>query len=352
MCRQSNPLTVWQCKHLVVVHDRVHVFDPQSIDIGVKDNPPFFVFLRRLARFTENARQQTILPVARHRIENTIELQDSACFGVQCVPLRHEVKLGLRLSKSLDHNRLTAAGLANHHSCVAGQHNLVQLNDFVDLNGYGLVPIFRERLFDCFVDRWVSNARYIKSGEKICNEPFEQRHVFEDKFWQVHVPECPHEDHVFWKIGIATLECTSHHEYRFQRAKTEIVVILLGQLPLGKAVQNCHLFGKFCSLHEPFREKHNLADLFQVGNNHNDWPEQCLDCFGQFRTTSITRIHSDKNSHTAIKINFGSLKHEACKLHLQSIHHALELRRNYRKHRHINTIELIETPPCATLGKT
>ena len=88
MLLKSDPFAIRQGQQLIVVHNRVHIFNPQSIDVTIKHNVFSLAFLSWLINFTEDTRKKTISPVPGDWVECSIKLYDGASLRVQCVELR------------------------------------------------------------------------------------------------------------------------------------------------------------------------------------------------------------------------------------------------------------------------
>lgn len=86
---QSYSLSISQCQQLVIIHDRVHILDPQRIHITIEHNILALVLLGRFVDFTEDTRQQTIRPITCYGVECTVQLDDRAGLGI------HDEQLGL-----------------------------------------------------------------------------------------------------------------------------------------------------------------------------------------------------------------------------------------------------------------
>ena len=69
----GNTLIRGKSKKLVIIHDRIHRFNPVSIQISIKDNPlgVSVSFLREISEF---AREESINPLTSLDVHNTIEL--------------------------------------------------------------------------------------------------------------------------------------------------------------------------------------------------------------------------------------------------------------------------------------
>lgn len=80
MILHFNPLLISQSQQFIVVHNRVHVFDPQGVNIAVEEYvSPFVVAgIQRFVDLAENTAQQTICPIARRRIQLSVQLDDGA----------------------------------------------------------------------------------------------------------------------------------------------------------------------------------------------------------------------------------------------------------------------------------
>lgn len=92
MFLESNTLSVSKCQQTVVVHDGVHVLNPQCIDVTVEHDVLPLIFVGRFVYVAENIRQQSIGPVARVRIEDAVKLDDTAVLGIYRKQLGHKAE--------------------------------------------------------------------------------------------------------------------------------------------------------------------------------------------------------------------------------------------------------------------
>ena len=87
MLLQPNSLAISQRQQPVVVHNRVHVLDPQCVHVAVKHNVLPLVLICWFVDLTEYAGQQTVSPVPCDGIQCTVELYHCACLGIHHVQL-------------------------------------------------------------------------------------------------------------------------------------------------------------------------------------------------------------------------------------------------------------------------
>jgi hypothetical protein len=76
---QSDSFTVRQCKNLIIIHHRVHIFDPQRIHIAVKEDVTSLLLVDRLVDVSEYMGEETIRPVSGHRVKDTVQLGHRTC---------------------------------------------------------------------------------------------------------------------------------------------------------------------------------------------------------------------------------------------------------------------------------
>lgn len=136
MILHFDPLLIGQSQNFIVVHHRVHIFDPECIDVAIEEDVLLLVLLRiqRSVDLAKDAAQQSIGPVARERIENSIKLDDSAGLWIHNVQFRGFVQVGLRPTKGFDYDGLSTAGWTDDHRRVTRHHHFVELDHFVNLN--------------------------------------------------------------------------------------------------------------------------------------------------------------------------------------------------------------------------
>ena len=152
-------------------------------------------------------------------------------------------------------------------------------------------------LLDGVVELGVADARAVQAREQVADEAEKEGHVLVDELGQVHVAQRPHEHHVLGQVGRAALQLARHHQHGLERAQTEVVVALLGELLAGQLVQDGHLLGEQLGGGEALGEEHDLADLLQVGHDDDDGPEEGLDGVGQLGAARVARVHRDKHAH-------------------------------------------------------
>lgn len=87
MFLKSDSFAVRQSQQLIVVHNRVHILNPQRINVTIEHNVFSLAFLSWLINFPENTRKETVGPVPGDWVECSIKLDDGASFSVQCVEL-------------------------------------------------------------------------------------------------------------------------------------------------------------------------------------------------------------------------------------------------------------------------
>lgn len=80
MVLHPDSLLISQSQQLVVVHNRVHIFNPQRIDVTVKEY--IFTFIPVAVQwpinFTKDIAQEAIRPIASCRLQRSIQFNDSA----------------------------------------------------------------------------------------------------------------------------------------------------------------------------------------------------------------------------------------------------------------------------------
>ena len=88
MLLKTYPFTIRQGQQLVVVHHRVHVFNPQGIDVAIKHDVLSFVLLCGFIDVTEDTGKKTVCPVSGYWIQRAVQFNNGTCFSVECVQLR------------------------------------------------------------------------------------------------------------------------------------------------------------------------------------------------------------------------------------------------------------------------
>lgn len=69
--QQTNAFIIGQRQQFVVVHDRVHVLDPERVHVAVVEYVAALLLVRWFIDLAEDVREQTVRPVTRVRVENT-----------------------------------------------------------------------------------------------------------------------------------------------------------------------------------------------------------------------------------------------------------------------------------------
>lgn len=83
--KQPDTITITERQNFVIVHHRVHVLNPDGVDITVVNDPALFrllVITEGLVGFLENLRQEPISPVSRLRVQDTIKLVKRDRLGI------------------------------------------------------------------------------------------------------------------------------------------------------------------------------------------------------------------------------------------------------------------------------
>ena len=97
---QTDALSVGQSQQAVVIHDRVHVLHPEGINISIIDNVLAFILVCGLVDLTEDVGQQSIRPVSGGRVQDAVQLNDTAIFGVDGELLGLNSKPAMQQSKA------------------------------------------------------------------------------------------------------------------------------------------------------------------------------------------------------------------------------------------------------------
>ena len=88
MFLKTNSLAISQSQEPVVIHNRVHVFNPESVYVAVKHDVLALVLVCWFVNLSEDTGQQPIRPVSCDWVQCTIQLHHCAGFGV------HDVQFG------------------------------------------------------------------------------------------------------------------------------------------------------------------------------------------------------------------------------------------------------------------
>ena len=92
MFLKPNSLAVSQSQESVVVHNRVHVFNPESVHVTIEHDVLALVLVRWFVNLTEDTGQQTIRPVSCDWVQCTVQLHHCASLGVHHVQFSGDTK--------------------------------------------------------------------------------------------------------------------------------------------------------------------------------------------------------------------------------------------------------------------
>mmetsp|Transcript_2368 Transcript_2368/g.7865 ORF Transcript_2368/g.7865 Transcript_2368/m.7865 type:complete len:305 (+) Transcript_2368:7017-7931(+) len=213
---EPDALAVGQCEKLVVVHHRVHVLDPERVDVAVVDNvaPLLLALGHRPVHIAEEIGEQPVGPVTGGGVEHAVELVDVDRLRVNHEELRGQVETVLGARQCVERHRLAAARRADDHGCVPRHKRLVQLDHLVHLDLELLVASIAQCALHRVVEVGVAHAWAVEAGEQIADETPEERHVGVDELGHVHVAQCAHQDGGLVKLGRGALEAARHDQHR------------------------------------------------------------------------------------------------------------------------------------------
>jgi len=102
MSLKPNTFSVGQRQQSVVVHNGVHVLNPQSIHVAVEDQVLALVLVGRLVDVAENARQKAVGPVPCVWIQNAVKLHHAAILRVDGVQFCCQTQPSALVNRSID----------------------------------------------------------------------------------------------------------------------------------------------------------------------------------------------------------------------------------------------------------
>jgi hypothetical protein len=240
---------------------------------------------------------------------------------------------------------------------VTSLHSLEKLHDLIDLFVEKIIiRVLASSLFkdvdNVTVQSLITNSIGFDTREEIVNESSEQRYIFIDELWHVHISEGSHQHDVFWEVRERSLKLTGHDKYGLKSSKTEIIMILLGELLFGKLVKYCHLFGEHLGLGETFRHEHVLANEEKIWYTHGNWSEESLEVIWEFGSTGVTWVHGNIDTNRWNEPHVSSEEIDLLLSKTETVLDHLDLGRYDREYLDIDSVELIEATPETSLNKT
>ena len=213
---------------------------------------------------------------------------------------------------------------------MTSTHCLEELNHLVDLVVelflVGVViPVHLHLLDDLVLEVLVAETVRLEPREEIVDQSMEEGHVVEHEFGHVHVTQGSHKHDVLADVCIGTLKLTCHHQHGLYGSQREVVVVLLRELLSGKLVEHGHLFGEDLGHSETLRHKHVLANKEKVGLDHRNGSEEGLQVVGKLRTTGITRVHRNVDTHSWDQAHVGVEEVDLLLLEEETVLNGLDL---------------------------
>lgn len=172
MVLQSDPFTVWQSEQLVVIHDRVHVLNPDGVDVAIEDNVmPLVLAVRKgLVHLPEGVAQKAITPIACVCVKLAVELIHVLRFRVQHMQLCWQFKACLSACERFDDHCLATTCRPNNHGRVPRHQRFIQLHYFVNLLlllTKHLVSALVKISFNCVVELLIPRTGHLQSREYV-----------------------------------------------------------------------------------------------------------------------------------------------------------------------------------------
>ena len=156
-------------------------------------------------------------------------------------------------------------------------------------------------------------------------------------------------EHRLVHVTVLALQVTGSGKHRLHSAHSVIIMLLTGELLRAKFVGCYNLRSKLLTANESERIERDLGNHSVVRDHHSYRAEQGFQVIWQFRATCVTWVHCNEavasKFERQIRLVF---KFEGLCLALNSILDALKLLCDDREYFKFNTVELIETRPCAT----
>jgi hypothetical protein len=161
-----NTLVRGKGKQLVIIHDRVHRFNPVSIKITIKNNP-LGVGVLKLGKGTHSLRHKTINPLTSSHVYNTVQLISRDDLGVH-VNNSSFLAIGiLSLGKSLPGARLASGRRAHSEHAMTNDEQFGKLDDLEHEALIIMKTLVSNNLLDNVFKAHVTSTRNVNTGEKI-----------------------------------------------------------------------------------------------------------------------------------------------------------------------------------------
>jgi len=209
---------------------------------------------------------------------------------------------------------LPGDSLARHsrtdkHITVSSHFRLVQLHNLHNKILVKLKTALEQSLFDCNLQGVSVDFGFFNFREEIHEKIVEENDIFGEEFGQIHITNCLKHNLDFFEARLFSLNAASRVQNRFYCSHREIVVRLLGKLALHQIEHSGDLLGQLLILLETFRHKNNLANGVEVRSHHSHRSEKSLQIVGQFRTSCVSRIHSDEKTcaRESLKLSFSNV---------------------------------------------
>eukprot|EP00968_Pinguiococcus_pyrenoidosus_P007308 scaffold486_cov254-Pinguiococcus_pyrenoidosus.AAC.1 len=336
--RHGDPVSVGDGQQLVVVQHGVEVFDPDGVHRAIADDPRV---VRMLAR-----------------IHLSVHLLRADGLGVQARVLVLDAH-GLleRLAQVAEDLRLAAARRAHQHDAVAHERDLVQLDQLAHpvavvhelVAGHDLLQLGLQPGVGALGRRVIAEA-----GEQVLQQGEEQRHVLRYQLTEVHVSERAVHEEGFGLFQVVALGLPRSAQHREDVAEAPVVVLLRGQLLLGRVVQHEELLRQQVELRVAHAAELDLHDDLEVGHHHGHAAEQRLEVLRQLLPAGVAGVHRDEEAAHGLQHDVLRVARELEGGHagLLGVLDRQHLLRHHAEHGQQDAIELVEAAPKPRLAKT
>ena len=353
-----DDLAAHETQLLVVVEHRVHVLDPDGVDGSVEDDPLAIgrVLLRKGA---EEARQHTVAPLVRHRIELTVQLAHRHRLRVDDLvadavllahaALTHERE---RAAQHLEHLRLAAERIADEHEAVAHDHHLVHLRELLDEKVARLQVALRAYLAYVRVEEHVVGRGQRDARKQVGYDAVEERHVVCQELGQVDVEYAAQDEYVLALVRVLELEVAGGGQHRLDGAHAVVVVVLGRELLGAQLVDGDDLDREGARVHEAARVQRDLANERVVWHHHGHGAEEHLEIVGQLGAARVAGVHRYAHVAVGVEVELGALEYERVHFGLDGAHNAQYLLGHHREHLQVDAVELVEACPSACRRQT
>mmetsp|Transcript_33896 Transcript_33896/g.95223 ORF Transcript_33896/g.95223 Transcript_33896/m.95223 type:complete len:995 (+) Transcript_33896:5050-8034(+) len=352
--RQLDDLAAVQAELLVLVHDGVHVLDPDCVDRTVEDEP---LALLRLVpgHVAEEHGHDAVGPLARDVVEAAVQvlrrdgLRVEACLVDNLGRVHRTLvcQVRERLLQRVEGGGLAAERQADEHDAVPHHVALVELDDLLHEVRVGLAVGLVQMLRQLADQEAVVGLWQLHPGEKVAADPGVEGHVEVQKLRQIHVVDGLQHQDAFVLGRLLALQAARAHEHREDCPHAVVVVLLRGQLLRAERVRGDNLLRERPCVLVAVRVELDLCDLTIVWNHHGHRAEQRLEVVGQLGATSVARVHRDEAVARPEDRQRRALELERGPTLADRSLYGEDLLRDHAQHLGVDAVKLVEACPAA-----